>query len=193
MHNAGHIHWFVDIAESGVGPLLKRIATELEPNWPEAIRTLYARHSQALIERIRDDNGFTLVHGDVGHHNVLVPRDGDRPIYIIDRQPFDWALTTWLDVYDIAYAIVLDWEVETRRNLEIPILKRYHDQLVSYGIKGYSWEQLYDDYRLCAAMCVYVATEYFRGGVNGQWVSEWLLMLRRALTACDDLDCSNQW
>jgi hypothetical protein len=193
MHSAGQIRRFVDIAESGVDPLLKRFAMELEPHWPDAIHELYAKHPQALIERTWDDNGFTLVHGDTGEKNILVPRSGDRPIYIIDRQPFDWALTTWLGVYDIAYAIVLDWEVETRRNLEIPILKYYHDQLVSHGVNGYSWEQLYDDYRLCAAMGVYVATEYFRGGVNGQWVSEWLLMLRRALTACEDLDCRDQW
>jgi hypothetical protein len=193
MHSTGDIRRFVDIAESGVRPLLDQFVMELEPHWPDFIHDLYERHPQALIERIRDDNGFTLVHGDVGHHNILVPHRGDRPIYIIDRQPFGWALTTWLGVYDVAYAIVLDWDVETRRNLEIPLLKRYHDQLIQHGVKDYSWEQLYEDYRLCAAMCVYVATEYFRSGEKRQWVSEWLLMLRRALIACDDLDCSDQW
>lgn len=193
MHSAGHIRRYVDISESGVGPLLKRFATELEPRWPDAIHELYAKHPQALIERTRDDNGFTLVHGDTGEKNILVPRSGDRPIYIIDRQPFDWSLTTWLGVYDLAYAFVLDWEVETRRHLEMPVLQRYHDQLIKHGVNGYTWEQLYDDYRLCAAMGVYVATEYFRGGVDGKWTSFWLLMLRRALTACDDLDCSDQW
>jgi hypothetical protein len=193
MHSAGHIRRYVDISESGVSPLLKRFAAGLEPDWPDAIHELYAKHLQALIERTHDDNGFTLVHGDTGEKNILVPRSGDRPIYIIDRQPFDWSLTTWLGVYDLAYAIVLDWEVETRRNLEMPVLKRYHDQLIKHGIKGYTWEQLYDDYRLCAAMGVYVATEYFRGGGEGQWVSQWLLMLRRALTACDDLNCNELW
>jgi len=193
MHCAVHIRRFVDISECGVSPLLNKHTTELEPHWPDTIRELFAKHPQALIERTRDDNGFTLVHGDTGEKNILVPRSGDRPIYIIDRQPFDWSLTTWLGVYDLAYAIVLDWEVETRRNLETPVLKRYHDQLVSHGVNGYTWEQLYDDYRLCAAMGVYVATEYFRGGGEGQWVSQWLLMLRRALTACDDLACNELW
>ena len=27
---------------------------------------------------------------------------------------------------------------------------------------GYAWEQLWDDYRLCVMMCVYVATEWCR-------------------------------
>jgi len=122
-----------------------------------------------------------------------VPRAGDRPIYLIDRQPLDWSLTTWLGAYDLAYAIVLDWDIETRRRFEIPILKRYHDQLVKKGIHGYSWEQLFDDYRLSVAMGVYIATEYCRGGVNERWTPVWLPMLQRALTACDDFDCSELW
>jgi len=193
MHSAQHIRRLVDIAESGVGHILNRFSTELEPHWPDALHALFARHPQALIERTQDDNGFTLIHGDVGQKNVLVPRKGDRPIYIIDRQPFDWALTTWLGVYDLAYAIVLDWDVETRGRLEMPILRRYHDQLIKLGVTAYPWKRLYDDYRLCVAMGVYVATEYFRGGVTGPWVSTWLLMLQRALTACDDLACSELW
>jgi len=193
LHSARHIRRFVDIAEPGAAHILNRFSAELEPHWPEAIRALYAKHPQAIIERTQDDNGFTLIHGDVGHNNILVPRDGDRPIYIIDRQPFDWSLTTWLGVYDLAYAIVLDWEVETRRRLEIPILRRYHEQLIQKGIHGYAWEQLYEDYRLSVAMGVYIATEYCRGGVNERWVSAWLPMLRRSLTACDDLDCRELW
>jgi hypothetical protein len=193
IHSARHIRRFVDIAEPGAGHIIPRFSAELEPHWPEAIRALYAKHPQAMIERTQDDHGLTLIHGDVGHNNVLVPRDGDRPIYIIDRQPFDWSLTTWLGVYDLAYAIVLDWEVETRRRLEIPILRHYHDRLIKNGVSGYPWEQLYDDYRLSVAMGVYIATEYCRGGVNERWIRAWLPMLQRSLTACDDLDCSALW
>jgi hypothetical protein len=193
MPSAGHIRRFVDISESVVENIINHFSLELEPYWPDTIRTLYARHPQTIIKRTSDDRGLTLVHGDVGHKNVLVPRAGDRPIYMIDRQPFDWALTTWLGVYDLAYAMVLDWEIETRRHLEIPILRNYLDRLIKHGVNGYSWEQLYDDYKLCVAMGVYVATEYFRGGVKSPWVSTWLLMLRRALTACEDLHCSELW
>jgi hypothetical protein len=34
-------------------------------------------------------SGFTLIHGDGGKANILIPRAGDRPVYIIDRQPFE--------------------------------------------------------------------------------------------------------
>jgi hypothetical protein len=123
----------------------------------------------------------------------LVPRIGDRPIYIIDRQPFDWALTTWLGVFDLVYVMVLDWDIDTRRRFEMPVLKRYYDQLLQNGVKGYSWEKLIEDYRLCAAMGVYVAAEYFSADVKEKWISTTLLMLRRSLTACDDLRCSELW
>ena len=193
IHSTQHIRRFVEIAEPGAGHIIEQLSHELEPHWPETMRTLYARHPQAIIERTQDDNGFTLIHGDVGHHNILVPHDGDSPIYIIDRQPFDWSLTTWLGVYDLAYAMVLDWEVAARRNMEITVLKRYHAQLIKNGVHGYSWERLFDDYRLSVAMGVYIATEYCRGGVNKRWISTWILMLQRSLTACDDLACSQLW
>jgi hypothetical protein len=193
IHSARHIQRFVAIAEPGAGHILNHFSAGLEPHWPAAIRALYAKHPSALIKRTQDDNGFTLIHGDAGYNNILVPRDGDRPIYLIDRQPFNWSLTTWLGVYDLAYALVLDWPVETRRRLEMPILRHYHDQLSKNGVNGYAWQQLFDDYRLSVAMGVYIATEYCRGGVNERRVTTWLPMLQRSLTACDDLDCSELW
>jgi hypothetical protein len=193
MHNASHLRNFAAIAEPGVDHILGRFSSELQPHWPDAIRELFARHPQAMIERTNDPNGFTLIHGDTGEQNILVPRQGDRPVYIIDRQPFDWSLTTWLGAYDLAYAMVLDWPVELRREWEMSVLERYHARLVAKGVQGYSWQRLVDDYRLCVAMGVYVAVEYCRGGVNERWISAWLTMLQRSLTACDDLDCRALW
>ena len=184
IHDAAFIRRFVAIAEPGVDHILAAVGDQLEPHWPGLMRDLFARHPAALIARAADANGFTLIHGDVGENNVLVPRQGDRPIYIIDRQPFDWSLTTWLGVYDLAYAMVIDWDVPTRRALEWPVRR---------GVAGYGWERLAEDYRLTAAMAVTVATEYYRGGVSARWWSFGPEMLRRALTACDDLDCAALW
>lgn len=167
--SAERIKRFVDIAQPGAGHIIERCAGQLEAHWPDAILELFAEHPQAMIDRTQDGNGFTLIHGDTNQSNTLVPREGYQPIYLIDRQPFDWSLTTWLGVYDLAYAIVLEWEVETRRRLEQQILRHYHDQLIRNGVHGYSWEQLFNDYRLSAAMGVYVATEWCRGGVNEKW------------------------
>lgn len=89
--------------------------------------------------------------------------------------------------------MVLDWETDTRRQLEIPVLRRYHKWLIRRGVPGYSWQQLFSDYRLCVAMCVYVAVEYGRDSISEQWQRFLRRMLQRALTACDDLNCAALW
>lgn len=192
-HSADHIQAFVRIAEPGVPYILKHFSASLKPHWPEMIQTFFTQHPQAMIARSKNPEGFTLIHGDVGHYNILIPREGVRPLYIIDHQPFDWSLTTWLGVYDLAYAMVLDWETEARREWEIPVLRHYHASLRQRGIQTYSWKQLYDDYRLCIAMGIYIATEYCRGEGGARLVDVWLPMLQRALTACDDLNCAELW
>jgi hypothetical protein len=193
IHNADHIRRFVEIAEPGAGHIIEAVSTELAPHWPAAIRDLFARHPQAMINRAQDLNGFTIMHGDAGCYNIMIPREGIRPIYLIDRQPFDWSLTTWLGAYDLAYAIAMEWDVAARRQWEQPILRHYHETLKQRGVSGYSWEHLWDDYRLCVAMGVYIAVEYCRGRYNPetQWV--WLPILQKTLTACDDLNCAELW
>jgi hypothetical protein len=193
MHNAAHIQRFVNIAKPGAEHIIEHFSAKLQPQWPGLIRDLYAKHPKALIQRTAENNGFTLIHGDAGHNNILVPHVGNRPLYIIDRQPFDWSLTTWLGVYDLYYAMVLDWPVELRRQLEMQVLERYYEHLLEKGVEAYSWQQLVDDYRLCVAMGVYIATEYCRGGINERRIPVWLPMLQRSLTAIDDLDCSELW
>ena len=184
---------FVEVARPGADPIVRDFRGELQAHWPGAMDELFARHPQAMVDRTRNGNGFALIHGDVNRTNILVPREADRPLYLIDRQPFDWSLVVWLGVYDLAYAMVLDWDVELRRRLEMPVLRRYFDTLLERGIQGYPWEQLFDDYRLSAAMCVYVATEWCSGGINHEWKHIWWPKLLRSLTVCDDLNCRELW
>ncbi len=192
-HDSAHIRRFVEIAEGGVDYIIEHFAGDLLPHWPEMIRELYAKHPQQMIERTRDPNGFTLIHGDAGPYNILIPREGTRPLFLIDRQPFDWSLTTWLGVYDLIFTTILHWPVETRRELELPVLRHYHASLMARGVTGYGWDQLYDDYRLCAAMGVYIATEWCRGPGGAQHAGTWLPLLQKSLTACDDLRCGELW
>jgi hypothetical protein len=184
---------FVDVARPGLEPILHACSDQLASHWPQELRQLFDRFPKAMVDRTRDGNGFTLIHGDVNPGNVQVPKSGHSPLYILDRQPFDWSLTTWLGAYDLSYPIVHHWEIETRRLLEIQILKHYHEHLISHGVTEYPWEQLYDDYRLSAVISVFVAVEWCRGGVQEQYKHIWLPMLQRAMTAIDDLECRAFW
>ena len=194
IHNSEEIDRFVKIAEPGARHILSRCADELEPHWPELILEIYDRHPGLMARRAKDGNGFTLIHGDLSAGNILVPKDGsNRPLYFIDRAPFEWSLTTWLGAYDISYAVVPYWDIDIRRALEEKILRRYHARLNELGVDGYSGQLLYEDYRLCVPMSVYVATEWCRGGVNMETKRYWMPMLQKALTACDDLHCAELW
>ena len=193
IHDAAHVKRFVDIAAPGVPHVLGYCTSELAAHWPDIIRQVVARHPAAMIDRTRTASGFTIIHGDPGCTNILVPRTRSRPLYLIDRQPFDWSLTTWLGVYDLVYAAVLDWPIADRRRLEHPLLRRYHDQLLAHGVENYSWDRLWADYRLTIPIGVYIAVEYNRGGLHEDRKDAWLPYLQRTLTACDDLDCEALW
>lgn len=191
VHDPQHIKQFAEIAQPGSEFILASCSDELAPHWPDFIRAIFEHHPLLLIERAEDHSGFTLVHGDLSPGNILVPRDGYRPMYFIDRAPFTWSLTTWLAAYDLCYAMVLYWDTGDRRALEEPVLRRYLAKLVELGVEGYTWQHLFYDYRLTVPMAVYVATEWCRGGLNLQTKRYWMLMLRRALIACDDLKCAS--
>jgi hypothetical protein len=176
----------VEISKLGVPHILAYCSDQLLPHWPEAIHAIFARHPQQLLARNRDANGYTIVHGDPNPHNILVPRVGERPIYLIDRQPFIGSALTGLGVFDLAAMMVLEWDAGLRRRFEVAILQHYHGSLIQHGVQEYTWDQLILDYRLSIPNCVYVTTEWCRGGVIERDVPTWLAMLQRSLTACDD-------
>ena len=142
IHDAQHTQRFVHIAEPGAGHIIHHRAADLKPHWPDLIRDCFAHHPTAIIARTQDANGFTLIHGDANQYNILVPRTGTRPLYFIDRQPFDWSLTTWLGVFDLAYVMVLDRDSNLGRTLEQPVLRHYHQHLKQRGVTDYTWERL---------------------------------------------------
>src|SRR5437763_9876643 len=135
-------------------------AGEIDAAWRDALVEIFEQDPPRMLDRTKRPEGFTLVHGDVNPGNILSPLEGDRPVYLLDRQPFDWSLTTWLGVSDLSYLMAHWWETDRRRKLELPVLRHYHASLLSHGVSGYRWEELLGDYRLCVVQSIYVATEW---------------------------------
>ena len=108
----------------------------------------------ALTARTFDTSSLTLIHGDLSPGNILAPNEGDRPLYFVDRQPFEWSPTVWTGASDLARVMVLTWEKSVRRQLEDTVLERYYDGLIGRGVDGYPWEALLRDYRLGVAECI---------------------------------------
>ncbi len=185
---------YVEVARAGLEPMLADVAGDIEPRWAATWRDVFDLHPPLMVERARSSVGVTVVHGDVNPGNILAPISGEGPVYLLDRQPFDWSLTVWLGASDLAYMMVSWWEPAARRALEMGVLREYHAELGRRGVRDYGWDQLVADYRLCVVQAIYVPTEWCsteHGLGEMKWV--WWPKLLRAMAAFEDWDCDEMW
>jgi len=86
---------------------------------------------------------FTLTHGDLRSDNIIEPSPEGGRFAIID-----WQLAGIGDpVNDIARWLVQSISIEDRRATEQELLKLYHDKLIEYGVKGYSYKKFINNYK----------------------------------------------
>lgn len=81
-------------------------------------------------------------HNDFRPDNMLFAANGGRIAVV------DWQTSNFLGSgMDVAYFLGAIFDRETRRANEIPLLRAYHGDLLAYGVEGYGFDQLMDDYR----------------------------------------------
>lgn len=185
------IERYIGHIRAGLAPLLAIAGGHLAPDWPARLHDIFEHHPRRMLEQTRAPEQLTLIHGDTNPGNILAPIAPGGRVYLIDRQPFDWSLTVWSGVSDLAYLMCLWWPTELRRRLEKPVLRRYHEQLARRGVAGYTWDELWRDYQLAAVQCVYVPVEWCvleRDRERMRWL--WSQQLAKVMAAFDDLDCA---
>jgi len=140
-----------------------------------ALPALYARLTLRLA--------YTVVHDDIHIGNVLYPQNPTTDtVRIIDWQ-------TWhidLAPKDLAHMMAIFWFPEQRRALERVLLRKYHDRLCANGVANYSWEQLWNDYRLCVLRKLFHPAWQW---ATGHHPNIWWNHLERVMIAYDDLHC----
>jgi hypothetical protein len=134
-----------------------------------------------LYARLMLRRAYTVVHDDIHIGNVLYPRNPTTDtVRIIDWQ-------TWhidLAPKDLAHIMAIFWFPEQRRALERVLLRHYYDRLCEAGVADYSWDQLWNDYRLC------VIRKLFHPGwqwATGHHPNIWWKHLERRLPPSQDL------
>ncbi|NNF06560.1 MAG: hypothetical protein HKN21_07350 [Candidatus Eisenbacteria bacterium] len=177
---------YIDVAKPGLKNVLEDPKSTLKPHWPELLRRFFVEHPQKLLTRLQFPNGFSRVHGDLNGFNILVPKGREGSIYLIDRQPFEWSLRTWLGVSDLAFPLISDWTPEERREHELEILQCYHEKLRQLGIEDYAWEDVWGDYKLCSAMGIYNAIEFCKHGIDEDMRDRWFSLLTRSIATLED-------
>jgi thiamine kinase-like enzyme len=98
-------------------------------------------------ERLINGQGLTIVHRDLHPGNLLYSHRESR---IIDWET--WRIDTATD--DLAYMIVCFWPQQLRDFQENAVLHRYYNNLVRFGVEGYSWDDFQYDYRASIVRCI---------------------------------------
>lgn len=149
-------------------------------------RRIYERLVDAaprLAARYRSHRDMTIIHGDAHVWNALVPRGPAlNDVRLIDWDA--WRIDTATD--DLAYMIAVHWFPDWRRRYELESLRRYHDALLADGVRGYSFDALWEDYRL--SVLWQIATPMWQANHGlGAWI--WWNHLECIMAAVHDLDC----
>ena len=141
-----------------------------------------------MTERLTRKKHVTFVHADAHAWNFLVPKDSnDQRVFLIDWHTFDWYLQYSTGVSDLAYMMVHNWFPDHRRRNEKSVLQRYYEKLGEYGVEGYSWDDLWHDYRLAALTSLYVVALW---GGYAPTAQTMYMQLENAMSAFQDLDCA---
>lgn len=168
--------------------LLEAMKSGFSARERETAAAIFDHITPARKARTAHSDGFTWIHGDLNPTNILAPRNGSGPLYLIDHQPFLTSpVHSWLGASDIAYAIVPWWPTEIRRQHERALVQHWHNALVAKGVRNYTPAQAWDDWRLCGLCCIDIPADWCSSpedAVNMRWL--WETQLKRVLAFADD-------
>jgi thiamine kinase-like enzyme len=135
-------------------------------------------------ERLIQGQGITLVHRDPHPLNLLYSHDvGRADVKLIDWQ--SWRVDTGTD--DLAYYIACHWPFEARAEIEHPLIQRYHQQLLHFGVENYTWDDCWYDYRASVIRCLF----FLIGAWSPiQWQRGWWwTKVTQGISAFEHLNC----
>lgn len=134
------------------------------------------------VERLTRGQGVTLVHRDTHTANFLFPQNTADAVRITDWQ--SWRIDCATD--DLALFMAAQWYPERRARLERPLLQRYFAQLTTGGVTGYTWDDLWYDYR---ASILRLFSIFIGGWHVRRAPGLWWDRTERCLLAVEDLEC----
>ncbi|PWT92610.1 MAG: aminoglycoside phosphotransferase, partial [Blastocatellia bacterium] len=148
-------------------------------------RRIYERVFASALKpwmRLTDSHALTIIHGDAHAWNFLFPKSNSGNAFLIDWQL--WHVD--VGARDLAFLIALHWYPGRRRELEKPLLQRYHDALIAHGVTDYTYDDLWVDYRRAVVRNLTIPILFWSRGMNSEG---WWHRLECALAAYCDLEC----
>jgi hypothetical protein len=128
-----------------------------------------------MLDRFKD-RPRTLCHGDYRLDNMFFGvRPEHAPITLVD-----WQIATRTNgTYDVAYFVSQSLPPKVRQEIELALLRAYHDRLVELGVTNYSFGDCIEDYRFTLMFCLCYPVI---GGGLGDASNERGVALIRAMT-----------
>ena len=124
-----------------IGLYRDRYDGQLEPAFMGMVEKL-----PAALDAMRGETAtpFTVQHGDFRLDNILFDvQGGTRPMATLDWQ----TVSVGPALTDVAYFLSAGLDADLRRANERDLIRLYHDELRRRGVKDYSWETCWRDYR----------------------------------------------
>jgi aminoglycoside phosphotransferase (APT) family kinase protein len=162
-----HAHWWETPALKSLGWMPKRniqpiryrqlwpgFRLSIGPHLPAPALALGEKLGGQLEELLRamEERPHTIVHSDFRADNLLFD-DLARadPVVVVD-----WQLAIrGPGMLDVARLLCGSMPSAARAACEMDVLRRWHQALQTGGVKGYSFEQALNDYRIGALLCLY--------------------------------------
>merc|ERR1711977_271111 len=148
--------------------------------------------SSSVLNRLCNESPQTLIHGDYRADNMMLLHDSDESVVL------DWQLfCSGPGAYDLVNIIVNSMPVEDRRERCKDILQDYIKVLKSHGIEDYSFEALWDDFRLATIQHTFLIMHIGIEGVEDECTlkTDWncldlcIVIFERLMNAIIDYKC----
>ncbi len=185
LHTADSLAEMIAWAAGNFGRWVDYMGDRLSAGRMETMSRIFAGWPERRLERLVQAKGITLVHRDTHPLNFLYPYDESADsVRLVDWQ--SWRVDTGTD--DLAYMMACHWYPGYRKNLERPLVERYHQALLTGGVRNYSWDDCWYDYRASVIRCLFF--------LLGSWTAKrpaalWHDRLEKGLLAFEELSCAD--
>jgi len=154
---------------------------------PDDVRRIGERLSDQIVGMLDrfNDRPRTFCHGDYRLDNMFFGvRPEHAPVSVVDWQI---ALRT-TGTFDVGYFVSQSLPPAVRREIEVELLRTYHDRLVELGVTNYSFGDCIEDYRftLMLCLCYPVLAGGFGDPSNDRGVGLVQAMTERSISAIRD-------
>ena len=130
------------------GPFVDNFGPTISPEIMD-IGERFGQQIIAILDQM-SQGPLTISHGDYRPDNLFFATpEGGAPLTVIDWQ----IMSIGLGAFDFSYFLLGSLPPDERRARETDLLKMYHDILVEGGVKDYSYDKCWEDYRISSLFC----------------------------------------